>query len=343
MSSENTDELLMKNNILNEIKYSKNSYYYHNGDIYIRIKKNLLCKTIFSKMQKNDKNIPESYVETISKYIKKNINQIKILDITKNTLKNKKYIGYKNSTYDIVSNVQVKDPSVIITNVLDYEYKANINPIEISNKREINIYDYLMMSIYEKFRYDAHKYYLKFNDSEETINTLKTIFSNYINFINIDDTTKKTDRIIMYGNDINSLKIVNHIIIPMDDVKIDATQGENIFNEIFDKYRCIYESKEYDIPNTIEIVKNKLIEENMVKKKAGRKKLYQTDEERIKARKEYLQKWRHNEESKLKVKLSQDKYRKKNEEKLAIKKLSIQGYDSTEVMCNNKTEKMISL
>ena len=81
----------------------------------------------------------------------------------------------------------------------------------------------------------------------------------------------------------------------------------------------------------------------MVKKKAGRKKLYQTDEERIKARKEYLQKWRQNEESKLKVKLSQDKYRKKNEEKLAIKKLSIQGYDSTEVMCNNKTEKMISL
>jgi len=193
-----------------------------------------------------------------------------------------------------------------------------------NDDKTIKIYDYLMMSIYEKIRYGKSDYFIKTNEKNKNIEILNLIFGRYVLFVGIDEKIScRTVRYIRYGTNITDLRLINHIVIPIDELSdLKTEDGECIFNQIFSKYRKMYDDKTYENDERIVVIKNKLIDEALAVRR-GKKKIYQTEEEKNNAKKECIKKWR--EANPDKISQYQSKYMEKSKILRKVKKISSAG------------------
>ena len=305
-------------------------------NLYIKFGKRDICKYICDKLRES--NFDDVNDVMISKILENNKNNITINDMIYCTRKNKSYIGYNNVTYDINNDKIVNDPQNVIVSILQYEYNIDDNNVNIYNDVETNdLYNYLMMSIYELFRYNKKKYFYKIEtDKSENIDLMNKIFGKYIKFLKIGEKIRGYDRVIVYGDGISEFELLDYIMVPIYKLKlIDGTKEQQIFNQIFGKYRCMYEENKYEIPEDIGIIINPILE-NQKNKKVGRKKKYFTEEERESARQKYDHAWKQKEESKNKMKIYQKKYCTKNKINNAIDLVSKQnGIDIVDLKGSN--------
>jgi len=318
MMQDDISKLIIQNNFF-DIRYSKYAYYIHDGNLYRKCSKKSAHKHIYDKLK--EQNINTNNTETITKILDDIKDKITIHDIIKNTCKNKSYIGYNNVTYDIENDKIINDSKIIVTNVINYNYNINDNNENIYDDVDtIDLYDYMMMSIYETFRYNKNKYFYKIEmDKLENINLMKRIFEKYIRFYEEGEKIRTDERAIIYGSNINNLEYMKYIMIPIEKLKIiDDTKEQQIFNQIFGKYKKMYEENKFEIPKGVGVINNPIME-ILETKKVGRKKIYLTEEDRKTARQKYLHDWKQKDESKIKIREYQRKYHKNLKIKSIIK------------------------
>jgi len=302
-------KLIIQNNYFDTI-YSKYAYYIHDRNLYRKCSKKCAYEHVCNKLKEHQINIDDK--ETITKLLDDIRGKITINDIIKNTCKNKSYIGYNDVTYDIINDKIINDPQVIITNVINYNYNINDNKENIYDDVDTNnIYHYMMMSIYEIFRYNKNKYFYRIeSDKQENINLMKRIFGKYIRFYEEGEKIRNNERGIIYGSNINNLEYIKYIMIPIEKLKIiDDTKEQQIFNQIFGKYKDMHGENNFEIPKEVGVINNPIMK-ILETTKVGRKKIYLTDEDRKTARQKYLHDWKQKDESKIKIREYQRKYNK---------------------------------
>lgn len=289
-------------NILNKIILCKNEYYYYNGKIWQKIK-----ETELEEILKKNGMDPKEIKKGIKKY-----------DIIKNSKDEMRYIGFNNGVYDIKEKELIVNKDIIITSLSDYTYEKVIEKDDETKTNEL--YEYLMVSMYDVIVNSSNKYILQSEKLNECIMvSLLEIFGNVIQFINMESNSKRImPRVIYYGTKVSEdIKYEGKIVIPIGELgKIEITDYNKVFNNVLNKYSDISEKNRYIVPMNVNIIKRYNIE---IYEKPGRPKKYKTVEEIKQAKIESGKKWRQKAESKKKIAKSSSKYYHNNKDVVLLR------------------------
>lgn len=307
--------------ILNNLILCKNEYYYYNNKIWERKNKNEL-----KELLNNDDEMLRKMNKLINKF-----------DIIKNSKNERRYIGFNNGIYDVIEKKLIENKDIKITSLSGYIYESTIEEV---SKGEL--YDYLMICIYDVIVNCSNKYILECEKGKESIMiSLEEIFGNIIQFINMENVSKKLiPRIMYYGKKVpNDIKYEGKTVIPIDElIKIDKDEYNKVFNNILNKYSEISEKKVYKVPKEVRIINRYNIEIN---EKRGRPKKYNTEEERKQAMKYSIKKWREKSESKAKIAKNSKEYYNNNKLTILLRnRLNNKKNNVKENIVKNVTEKV---